>query len=78
MDGETIRSILAPDVPRDKVNFLIILRGVRQFRVRAFLGDFTLVELPQVSSIVETYRTDGFVRAEFPYKMVLKLSRYDV
>jgi len=41
-------------------------------------NDFTFVELPQVSSIVETYGTDGFVRVEFPYKMVLKLSRYDV
>jgi len=37
--------------------------------LRAFLGDFIFVELPQVSSIVETYGTDGFVRVELPYKI---------
>jgi len=38
--------------------------------VRAILGDFTRVELPLVRSVIKTYRTGGFVRLEFPCKMV--------
>jgi len=34
------------------------------------LGDFTLVELPHVRSIVKTFGRDGCVRLEFPYKTV--------
>jgi len=44
-----------------------------QYGVRVVLGDSTLVDLPQVRSIVKTFGTNGFVRLEFPYKMVLKL-----
>jgi len=49
-------------------NMLIVARI--QYGVRLVLGDCTLVDLPQVRSIVKTFGTNGFVRLEFRYKMV--------
>jgi len=40
------------------------------YGVRVVLDHFILVDLPQVRSIVKTFGTNGFVRLEFPYKMV--------